>query len=328
MSPGRRRQAIRDAARAAGLGEVVRIHRSHSGVAIGLWVLAGIGAVVAVIVTIILRYEQSTIWQWPLLAWSALVGLAVLVTHFGPVHGGRHWIAVAEGGVVVWQRDSGWTATWAETPQLNEDTMCGAGDLATSRLRRAPVGAWTARRITSLAALTLFGAAAVWFTAVPVARNYLVGDAPAKTDQLARLCDGGRAFGSTAAYEGAAPHPVVVFAEGTERYSSAPKGDPAAVQLVGCVVITGGREAGHCDYEDGYTTVDYRGQYRVDVVEAHTGRLVGSFPIEAGKARSGCGERLLVPASEADTKRRKDYDLPESENLGTHLSPFVGGVPR
>jgi len=74
--------------------------------------------------------------------------------------------------------------------------------------------------------------------------------------------------------------------------------------------------------------MDYRGQYRGEVVEARTGRPVGSFPIEAGKARSGCGEHLLALASEADTQGRKDYDLPESENPGTHLSPFVGGAPR
>ncbi|MDQ7810309.1 hypothetical protein Q5425_41850 [Amycolatopsis sp. A133] len=106
-------------------------------------------------------------------------------------------------------------------------------DLADARLRRSPVGAWTSRRVTSSTLLVLFGAAAVWFTAVPIARNYLVGDLPAEVDQLGRLCGGGRPFGRSAAYAGPAPHPVVVFAEGAEQYSSAPHGDPAAVQLVG-----------------------------------------------------------------------------------------------
>lgn len=328
MGPGRRRRAIRDAAGDAGLGRVVRIHRRHSGVAVGLWVLAGVGAVVAVIATLILLSERSTIWQWPLLGWSALVGLAFLVAHLGPVYGGRHWVAVAERGVVVWNHDSVWTATWAEAPRLDEDSMCGARDLEDARLRRAPVGAWTPRRITSLAVLTLFTVAAVWFTAVPIARNYLVGDAPAKAGQLSRLCDGGRPFGRAVSYAGPAPHPVVVFAEGSEQYSSDPRIDAASVQLVGCVVITGGVKAGQCDYEDGYRRDSYRGQYRVDVVEARTGRAVGSFPIEGGKLASGCGERIFVPSSETGDKLRKVYDIPDRENLRSHLTGFVGGAPR
>ncbi|MEU8638931.1 hypothetical protein AB0C38_42645 [Amycolatopsis sp. NPDC048633] len=328
MGPGRRRRAIRDAAGAAGLGTVVRIHRKHSAVANALWFLVVPGAIAAAIATIILRSEDSTIWQWPLLGWSALVGLAVLVAHFGPVPGGRHWVAVAERGVVVWQRDAGWTATWAETPQLDEGSMCGARDLEAARFRRAPVGAWTPRRITSLTVLTLFTVAAVGFTAVPIARNYLVGDVPAKAGQLNRLCDGGRAFGQAAAYAGPAPHPVVVFAEGSSRYASDPKGEAASVQLVGCVVVTGGDLVKQCDYEDGYRTERYRGRYRVDVVEARTGRSVGSFPVEGGKLGSGCGERLFVPSSETGHKVRKDYDLPDEENLGAHLAGFVGGAPR
>ncbi|MFJ1768163.1 hypothetical protein ACIOD2_48145 [Amycolatopsis sp. NPDC088138] len=328
MGPGRRRRAIRDAAGAAGLGKVVRIHRKHSGgVAIGLWVLTVVGAVVAVIATIILRSEDSTVWQWPLLGWSALAGLAFVVTHVGPVYGGRHWIAVAERGVVVWQRDAGWTATWAEMPALDEDTMCGARDLEEARLRRAPVGAWTPRRITGLTVLTLAAAAAVWFTAVPIARNYLVGDAPAKAGQLGRLCDGGRVFGQAAAYTGPAPHPVVVFGEGSELYSSDPRIDAASVQLVGCVVVTGGEEAGHCDFEDGYRTESYHGRYRVDVVETRTGRAVGSFPVEGGKLVLRCAEALFVRPSESG-KLRRFYDLPDREDLGAHLAGFVGGAPR
>lgn len=328
MGPGQRRRAIRAEAEAAGLGKVVRIHRQHSTVTLGLWFLVVPGAIAAAITTIILRYEHSTIWQWPLLGWSVLVGLAVLGTHFGPVFGGRSWVAVAEGGVVVWQGGSGWTATWAEAPRLDEDAMCGAGDLEYARSRRAPVGAWTSRRVASLTVLTLFAVAAVWFTAVPIARNYLAGDVPATADQLSRLCDGGRAFGRTAAYAGPAPHPVVVFAEGSSSYASAPKGDAASVQLVGCVVVTGGEPAGHCDYEDGYRTERYHGRYRVDVVEARTGRAVGSFPIEGGKLNDGCGEHLLVLPDQQDRKLRKDYDLPDEENLGTHLAGFVGGAPR
>jgi len=329
MGPAQRRRAIRDAAHAAGLGNVVRIHRSHSvGVAVALWCLTVPAAIAAVMATIVLRSEDSTIWQWPLLGSSALVGLTVLATHVGPVPGGRHWIAAAEGGVVVWQRDAGWTATWAEAPQLDEGTMCGGRDLADARLRRSPVGAWTPRRVTSLTSLALFGAAAVWFTAVPIARNYLVGDLPAKADQLGRLCDGGRPFGRTAAYAGPAPHPVVVFAEGAERYSSDPHGDPEAVQLVGCVVITGGVAVEHCDYERGYRTEAFRGTYRVDVVESRTGRPAGSFPIEGGRRDRGCGERLLVPSDKAGEKLRKDYDLPDPETLGAHLTGFVSGTPR
>jgi hypothetical protein len=328
MGPGRRRRAIRAAADAAGLGKVVRIHRKHSAVANGLWFLVVPGAIAAVIATIILRSEDSTIWQWPLLGWSALVGLAILVTHVGPVPGGRHWVAVAERGVVVWQRDSGWTATWAETPPLDEGSMCGARDLEDARFRRAPVGAWTPRRVTSLTVLTLFTVAAVGFTAVPIARNHLVGDAPAKADQLSRLCDGGRPFGQAVSYAGPAPHPVVVFAEGSERYASDPEIDAASVQLVGCVVVLGGDLVGHCDYEDGYQTNAYRGRYRVDVVEARTGGPVGSFPIEGDENIPDCGEQLFVPSSETDHKVRKDYDFPDRENLGAHLAPFVDGAPH
>ncbi|GHG32083.1 hypothetical protein GCM10017567_60320 [Amycolatopsis bullii] len=329
MGPVQRRRALRDAARAAGLGNVVRIHRGHSvGAAVVLGFLAVPAAIAAVIATIVLRSEDSTVWQWPLLGLSALAGLIVLAAHVFPVPDGRHWIAAAEGGVVVWQRDAGWAATWAEAPQLDEGTVCGGRDLTAARLRRSPVGAWTPRRITSWTLLALSGAAAVWFTAVPIARNYLVGDLPAKAGQLARLCDGGRPFGRAAAYAGPAPHPVVVFAEGDERYASDPHADPAAVQLVGCVVITGGVVVDHCDYERGYRTEAVRGTYRVDVVEARTGRALGSFPIAGGRRDRGCVERLFVRSDKADEKLRKDYDFPESEALGAHLAGFVSGTPR
>ncbi|MFI9379813.1 hypothetical protein [Kutzneria sp. NPDC052558] len=322
MGPLQRRRAIREAAREAGLGEVVRIHRSYSrALAVGLWALVVVSFVVAVIMTIIQVYEGSTTWQWPLLGWSLLVGLALVLPQVGPMFGGRHWVGVARGGLVFWERDSVWTATWADAPRLEESSLCGVRDVEDSRLRRAPVGAWTSRRVGGLGAIAVFAVVATLFTAVPIVRNYVIGDQPAKVDQLQRLCQGGRAFGQSASYDSEAPHPVVAFGDGTQLYSSDPRVEPASVELVACVDAIGGQLVKRCEYQSSYTRTLYDGQFRVRVFEARTGRLLGSLTTEGSKFNGNCAPMIWTPD---DEKSEDVFNYPDEEILRSRLAPFVG----
>ena len=334
---GQRRRAIAEAARAAGLGELVRIHRGHrEGAAITvLWCAVLGGSIPAGIAAVILRSEDSPIWQWPLLAWATLAGVTFLLSHTR-----RHLVGVAHGGVVRWRRGSVSAATWAEAGTFETDHVCSSGDLRASITQGVPVGAWTRRRITGLTVTVLATAAATWFAAIPIAAHFLLGERPVKTAQFARMCEGGRSFGQAAAYAGSAPHPAVVFNAGSPYwdYAPVPDDEAAAVQLVGCAVLIGeGKALAGCDYQQGYSSGStrsdyhldiYQGRYLVDVYEAQTARHVGSFRLD-GAASAECSQRTLIPGSrlgEGQSDRiRTD---PDDDSYRSHLASFVDGPPR
>lgn len=167
----RRRRAIRAAAAAAGFGRVLRIHRERndSGAALGLWIVACLAVVPAAIASIVMATEESALWQWPLLA--AFLGLLAAFgwSHLGPVHGGRRWVAVAEGGVVVWEPEGVTTLEWHRVGDVPTATFSGSMDPATAVDLRAPAPAWTWRRVAGLGAACLVAVAAVGFTAEPAA---------------------------------------------------------------------------------------------------------------------------------------------------------------
>ncbi|WP_410641560.1 hypothetical protein [Amycolatopsis sp. lyj-346] len=334
MGPRQRRRKLAEAAQSAGLGALVRIHRGHrAGIVVSVLVfLVVVGSVPAGIVTTILRYEDSTTWPWPLLLWSALAGITFLVVHVGPVFDGRHWIGVAHGGLVRWQRGAVRTATWAEAGNLRTDSVCCAGDLRTSIRRGAPVGAWTGRRIAGLTVTVLATAVATWFAAVPIGAHILLGERPRTVEQLARMCQGGHSFGRTAAYEGPAPHPAVVFTtNGFDSYRPVPDTDAATVQLVGCAVLIGqGKAIDSCDYEGGYHRETYQGRYLVEVYEAQTARHVGSFRLDGKgpeQASAACSPSILVPES-GSIQSDRSYTEPDDDSYRAHLAPFVAGPPR
>ncbi|WP_206789061.1 hypothetical protein [Amycolatopsis sp. MtRt-6] len=334
MEPRQRRRKLAEAARSAGLGELVRIHRGHGGGAVvtGLGVVVAIGSVPAGIATLIMLSEAVTTWQWPLLLWSALAGLTYLVGHVGPVSGGRRWVGVAHGGLVTWQRGSVRTATWAEARDVPAHGVCCAGDLRAAIERRAAVGTWTRRRITGLTVTVLATAAATWFAAVPIAAHVLLGERPLKVAQLARMCEGGRSFGRTAAYEGAAPHPAVVFdTAGFSHYEPVPDTEVATVQLVGCAVLIGeGPAIKGCDYQGDYHRATYQGRYLVEVYEAQTARHVGSFRIDGpgpDHVPAECPPSILVPKS-GGIQSDRAHTEPDAATYRTHLAPVVDGPPR
>ncbi|WP_370941886.1 hypothetical protein AB5J62_22530 [Amycolatopsis sp. cg5] len=322
MGPVRRRRAIAEAARAAGLGEIVRIHRGHARVQV-LWALVAIGSVPAAIVTLIQRSENSTTWQWPMLGWALLAGLAYLWTHLGPTLDGRQWIGVAQGGLVGWTSRQVWTATWAEAPDRRVEATCCAGDVRASIRRHAPAGQWTSRRLALLALVVLTTAAATWFAAVPIAATYLVGERPMTTGQFARMCEKGRSFGRTAAYTGSAPHPAVVFEASGGGYTSDPVVEPDQVQLVGCAVLVDtGKALKSCAYEGGHHTESVQGRYRVDLYEAQTAAFVGTVRVD-GSDSDECSPVIRVPLSEPRNSTSSTVLGPTNESYRALLAPFV-----
>ncbi len=336
MTAGRRRQAIADAARAAGLGEIVRVHREHSdlGVAVALWFLASVGSVPAVIVSLIMLSEDSTTWQWPLLACATAMGVAYLMTHVGPARAGRQWVAVADGGLVMWSRHFVRTFAWDEAQGIDVGSACNLGDLRNSIALRRPVGAWTPRRVTGLTITGLVTAAAVWFTAVPIVLHVLVGERPTDLAHFARMCDGGPPFGRTAAYEGPAPHPIAVYSESPgdfpDFHNGEPPPEPDTVQLVGCARLTGKASPNvlkTCSYEGGHGWETYQGRYRIDVYEARTGRAVTSFDLDGiGPDDIGgtCPPFISVPKN-AKGDSNTHHSEPSSDSYRAKLGPLVNG---
>ncbi|NBH03492.1 hypothetical protein [Amycolatopsis sp. SID8362] len=334
MASRQRRRKLAEAAQSAGLGPLVRIHRGHGAgpVVFGLGIVVAVGSVPVAIATIIMRTVDVTTWQWPMLLWSALVGLFFLSVHVGPLPGGRRWVAVADGGLVTWQGGAVRTQTWAEAGSLQANVVCCAGDLQAAIRRRSPVPPWTLRRVVCLTVTAIATAAATWYAAVPIAAHVALGERPLKVAQLARICQGGSAFGRAASYEGAAPHPAVVFtSDGDYGYEPMPDSSADTVQLVGCSALIGeGQPMNNCDYEGGYHRETYQGRYQVEVYEAQTARHVGTFRID-GKGPDAtaaeCSPSIWVPESGGIASDRSPTN-PEDSSYHAHLAPFVDGAPR
>jgi hypothetical protein len=243
----RSRQAIQAAADAAGLGRVVRVHRQHrpSGNA---WIAAGFGVFFAALATFYLILAQSPLWPLPGFLATLLIACVLLAMHYGPMHGGRRWFAVAEGGLLVWSPDKDpvtvpydgmvvreragavrqatrtrpATTTPPETRLTWPDGLggerslvlpatCSSTDLLIALRARHPVPAWTARRTTGLAAQAVVAAALV-ILAVPLARIAVLGP-PATYADLFRTCTGGGGLGQAAEYSGEGTHPMLLYIE-------------------------------------------------------------------------------------------------------------------
>lgn len=332
MTVGRRRRAIAEAARTAGLGDVVRIHREYSSGAVPflLWMLAGLSAIPAIIASISLVSVDSTTWQWPLLALATLVGIAWLWLQIGPVSGGRHWIAVADGGLILWSRKRVDTIPWNEARDVTLGSITSLGDVRDSITRRRAGRRWTRRRILRLTITGLVTAVAAWFTAVPMALHVFVGERPTDITQFARMCDGGKPFGRTADYAGKAPHPVLVFGDDVSsypNYMADPQPEPDTVQLVGCTRLLGtvpGAPVGECNYMGGHTWETYQGRYRVDIYEARTGRHVTSFNLDGIPPGDDCLPSILKPR-DAPSDTSTFHTDPREEDYRAKLDPLVNG---
>jgi hypothetical protein len=328
-----RRRQIADAAREAGLGAVVRVHRGHVPIAEGVLgklatamfiaaALAGWGATA-------LRSADSTAWQWPLLAWCAAAATAYLWVHLGPVRGGRRWVGVAECGLVVWTNGHARARTWDEVTSADTRQICDSGEVRAAVNRRGPAGAWSPRRSIEVTATVVTTAAAIWFTLVPIALTVALGAQPTALAQFTRMCHGGGPFGRGAPYAGPAPHPTVVYTE-TDRldpYRDDPDPEPGAVQLVGCVRADGVAPATpvDCEYAGGSTRKVLQGRYRLDVYEARTGRVAASFAFEG--YQPGCSPVITESAGTGPTSSTytSAYD---ARNYQTQLRALVNSPPQ
>ncbi|WP_033287950.1 hypothetical protein [Amycolatopsis jejuensis] len=113
----------------------------------------------------------------------------------------------------------------------------------------------------------------------------LLSGRPGELPDFAALCGAdGQAFDKAAAYEGPAPHPIIVFEGGsTVKHADNGAGDrpqPDQVQLVGCLRSLGvGAELDGCSYRDGSVRTMRQGRWQIEVHEARTGRVVSTVDL-------------------------------------------------
>ncbi|MBB3050496.1 hypothetical protein FHS23_001491 [Prauserella isguenensis] len=325
----RRRRAIRSAAAAAGLGRVLRIHRERraGGVETALWTIGVVSVAPAGIAATVMASEQSATRQFPLFG-SFLVLLAVFGwTHFGPVHGGRHWIAVAERGLVVWSGSGVETTAWHGVEPRDVTAMSSPIDLAATIDLRAPVAVWTRGRFVDLCLACLVVLGGIGFTGVPVLRYALGAQVPTELDHLARICDGGPAF-DVPEYTGRGPHPVAVF-EGESREYALNDRRPEAVQLVGCarrIVEPRVDTVRKCEYSGGHVRELREARYRVDVYTARGGDRVTSVVVRGDSPRD-CAE-MIFPESDDEPGSRPEYRTPSSERYRARLAALIDNPAR
>jgi hypothetical protein len=129
-------------------------------------------------------------------------------------------------------------------------------------------------------------------------------------DDFARMCGGGKGFSGSPAYQGNAPHPIVLFPDGADEAAYANDGVTGVpnhlvaadtVQLVACMrsVATGPPTVLRtCQYEGGRTATLLQGHWRFDVYQARTGRPVTSMAVD-GDPGEPC--RPMLPFDEGSS---------------------------
>jgi hypothetical protein len=355
MSRWRPRVSEAEHARRVGFGRIVRVHRRHRDSVVGsiLIALTAVGLIVAGLFVFGLTLTGSPLWRLPVLGWTALAGLTAAWWRWGPVRdpARRRRFVVTEGGLLVWAPgyDAEPTAIpWAElhverrlvppamvVPWLvwrdgdaergfDVSGVVGQRDLIRAVELGGPVPAWPPRRLVGTAVVGLATALVLWFAAVPVALDLVLGERPDHITDLSRICAGGRAFGRADAYQGPGPHPVAVYGDsgtypdylaGVDRVGHRwPAADEVRkVRLVGCRRLVGRAKPDvlrSCDYQGGYQTLTYQGRYRIDVYAARTGRHVATVQVDGKpKVDGGCVDRILVrPDSDRERVFETDPD--------------------
>ncbi|GAB3433875.1 hypothetical protein [Actinophytocola sediminis] len=352
----RTRRAVAGYALEAGFGRVVRVHRHMRdsgllGVLVSVTVLAIFAAAIAVFAFVL---NESPLWRLPVLGLAGLVGVTAATWFWGPTPDPdrRRWFVIAEHGLLVWSPGSDTPSAavrwddlrvdWSErVPQLTwEDGgqrhtlgltgVSGRGDLIQAVARSGRVGRWTPGRLARTATAAIATAAVVWFAAVPVVLDLVLGERPDDITNFGQVCAGERDFGRAAAYEGRGPHPIAVYSDHSyPEYSDGAvtdaKGWPLAdtVQLVGCVRQIGKATPDSlvsCPYEGGYTMTVYQGRYQVEIYEARTGRPVSSFTID-GSTDTDCAAMIYVLP---DDHSEQSYDTsPDEASYAKRLASLV-----
>jgi hypothetical protein len=343
---GRTRRAVAEYAREAGFGRIILVHRPFrdswlTGLLVGVTVIV---VVVAGIAVFALTLEESPLWRWPVLGVLAFAWVTFAVCIWGPTPDAerRRLFVVTEHGLLVLSPGEddpvvvaeywddlkiSWTGrvhelTWQEGTRertLTIPAMPGRDELITAVRLSGRVRRWPPRRlfITGVAAVT--SALVVWFAAVPLVIDMVLGERPDDITDFAEMCKGDGGFGRAALYQGDGPHPIAVY--GDISYPDYSEGNvkddknrplPDTVQLVGCVQKIGRASSASltsCPYEGGYTQTIYQGRYRVDVYEARTRRHVSTLLID-GDGVTDCSHWLYV---RRDAPHNQTYDTAPDE---------------
>jgi hypothetical protein len=352
------RVAVDELADDLGFGRVVRLHRQRRELLLGLVTLGLALLPAGGAAAVLIAEEHSSLWRLPVLGYALLLWATAAWLWWAPVpdQEPRTWFAVTEGGLIVWSADPDrrpraipWGGLRLEPRSVDEEWLTwldekgrkrgrtippvsGRRDLYRAVRRGGPVAPLSTHRVAAVTSFGLASVLALWFAVLPLTAGVLLGHRPEHITELRALCDGGGGFGRAAAYEGAGPHPIAVygdidFPDYTAGQDAGPDGWPApdAVQLVGCAYLTDRTPITSCPYEGGYTVALSQGHYRVEVLEARTGRLVATVSI-AGDADLTCSEYILVhpdtPKDDTDETRPLDADYAE------HLSALVDGDAR
>ncbi|RZQ65778.1 hypothetical protein [Amycolatopsis suaedae] len=357
----RPRRLLTEAAEQAGFGRVVRIHYQYSSLAAVITLLT-LTSVPAAISVLPLLLEDTPYWRLPIVGWAALLCLGLLWLRWGPVASleGRHYLAVAEGGLVVWQTGLDVSPTpvpwdrlslrivgtvpntrqelvWTEDGErqvLPVPSMSRHDDLLRAVRQGGPLLPLSKGRVALRATTGIAAAAALWFAILPETVNLVAGRPPHHIKDFGRMCFGGEPFGRAAEYTGPGPHPVAVFL-GTDSEDSYPehtagfaesdeRWPPATeLQLVACARLVGTNDSGSksCSYSGGYSTSSSQGRWQVEVYEARTGRPVHSFPADGTMPEPGCSPRIMV---NPDSDRSSDYETPPDDAaFDAALHPLV-----
>jgi hypothetical protein len=344
------RRTVGERAAEAGLGRVVRVHREHTDNARSVGPLV-CGALAALLTAFVLVLNDAPIWPVPLFALAVAGAAEYLWVHLGPVAdpGGRRCYVVAERGLLVRSPGAERVVRWDQVrgSALRPPPTCCGRDLAAALDRGAPVPRWTWRRLVRGAAVGGLAVAVLW-TGVPVAAGALFG-LPVTYGALSGLCEGHDGNRRSAEYTGPGPHLTVVYTE-SDRFLSYPDysypsepplvprehPDLDGVQLVACAHLLGHADpdpAQTCPYTGGDGWRTYRGRYRLDVLSAHSGQRVASFPVTGafpgsgwnGLDDSGCPLTISVPRDRP--ARVDDWNTPPGDaTYRALLAPLVDGT--
>lgn len=356
----RTRRAAAEYARKTGFGPVVRVHRytRDSGLLGVVVSITGIAILAAAMAVFAFVLNDSPLWRLPVLGVAGLVGLTVVTCFWGPAKNPdeRRWLVITERGLLVWPPGSDtpseavrWDSmrveqtgpvhelSWQDGGQrhtLRINGVWGRRDLIQAVELSGRVGRWTRRRLVRRTTAALAAALVVWFAAVPVALDLVLGERPDDITDFAQVCAGKGGFGRAAPYEGRGPHPIAVYRDTSSypEYSDGAvtdaKGWPPAdaVQLVGCVRQTGRATPTSlvsCPYEHGYTMTVYQGRYQVEIYEARTARRVSSATVD-GSAGTECSDAIYV---RPDDETEQTYDTtPDKADYAKRLASLVDGA--
>lgn len=196
----------------------------------------------------------------------------------------------------------------------------------------------------TLGAIVL-AAATVW-SGAPLVEDVVIGP-PVTGDDLAGVCVDGAGLGRAAAYQGAGPHPTVVTSEVVpgeppsegQLYLSYPdftlpearKTSGGAtyddVQLIACLRLVkqpGETPLSTCAYQGGNTDDLYQGHYRLDVIEAHSGRTVTSMMLDGTSQADPCTE-ITLRSEGNDGTESSYYSSPDDGTYRQLLGPLYTG---